>query len=372
MTGGRQAWCPRCDELRVARPGAACPVCGRRLLTVPPDRPGQPELGRVDRAGRRLRALLPAAGVFGVGLLVVAAVASAFAAGRLSRTTPSAPAAATATSVPGFTDEGPNTGRRDFNWPAQGGGLTVTLRSITVGTGFSRLELHVTGVTRGREISALEGLRVRDGAGRDLLPGGEIASISTAGSRPATQGGIDTEVVLDRTLDEQAVATVELRGLMVARRVEERVLGTLVDRELQGRPGDNFQNSQWLSARRDCPGCRLRLACQDCRTVRVAGSAYRRGLIMVVLQAVGRLERSVLNPSRRRVIVTDEAGISELSAWIDGSDGTAVISVGADQLAAVGSDAPGGDRLSFEVVVRAQAEETVQGAWTIGQPGGLP
>ncbi|HEV8424749.1 MAG TPA: hypothetical protein VGS14_06130 [Actinomycetes bacterium] len=372
MTGGRRAWCPRCDELRAARPGAACPVCGRRLLTVPPARPGQPQPRRVDRAGRRLRALLSAVGVFGVALLVVAAVASAFAAGRLSRTTPSAQTAAPAATVPGLIDERPDTVRRDLDWRAQGGGLTITLRSITVGTGFSRLELHVTGVTRGREISGLEGLRVRDGAGKDLLPGGGIASISTAGSRPASQGGIDTEVVLDRTLDQQAVATVELRGLIVARHVEERVRGTLVDRELQRKLGDNLQDPEWLSARRDCPACRLRLACQDCRTVRLAGSAYRRGLIMVVLQAVGRLERSVLNPSSRRVTVTDDAGISELSAWIDGSDGTAVVSVRADQLAAVGLDAPAGDPLPFEVVVQAKAEETVQGAWTISQQGGLP
>jgi hypothetical protein len=372
MTGGRQAWCPRCDELRAARPGAACPVCGRRLLTVPPARPGQPEPRPVDRARRRLRALLPAVGVFGVALLVVAAVASAFAAGRLSRTTPSTPAAGPATTVPGFIDEGPETGRRDFNWRTRGGGLGVMLRSITVGTGFSRLELHVTGVTLGREISALKGLRVRDAAGKDLVPGGEIATVSTASSRPASQGGIDTEVVLDRPLDQQAVATVELRGLTLARHVQERLHGTLVDRELQQQLGDNFQDSEWLSARRDCPACRLRLSCQDCRTVRLAGSTYRRGRIMVVLKAVGPLERSALNPSRQRVVVTDKAGISELSAWIDGSDGTAVVSVGAEQLAAVGLDAPDGDPLPFEIVVQAQAEQAVEGAWKLSQPGGLP
>ena len=41
MGGGRQAWCPRCDEVRGARAGASCPVCGRQLLAMPPARPGQ-------------------------------------------------------------------------------------------------------------------------------------------------------------------------------------------------------------------------------------------------------------------------------------------------------------------------------------------
>src|SRR4029450_689239 len=88
---------------------------------------------------------LPAAGPAGPPLLVLAVVASGFAAGWLTRTTPSAPAAAPASTVPGFIDEGPETGRRDFNWEAQGGGLTVELRSLIVGTGFTRLELRVDG-----------------------------------------------------------------------------------------------------------------------------------------------------------------------------------------------------------------------------------
>ena len=87
MGGGRQAWCPRCDEVRAARPGAACTVCGRQLLAVPPARPGQPLPGRGQRVARRLRAMAPAAAAAGVALLVLAVVASAFAAGRLSRTT---------------------------------------------------------------------------------------------------------------------------------------------------------------------------------------------------------------------------------------------------------------------------------------------
>src|SRR4029450_9135566 len=162
MAGGRQAWCPRCDEVRAGRPGAACPVCGRQLLRVPPAPPGHPEPGPAARAPRRARALLPLAGAVGVALRVLAVVGSAFVAGRLTRTTPSAPAAAPTSTPPDLLDdEGPDTGRRDVDWQARAGGITVKLRSLTVGTGFSRLELHVDGGRRGGESTAPGRRRVR-------------------------------------------------------------------------------------------------------------------------------------------------------------------------------------------------------------------
>ena len=197
MRGGRQGWCPRCDEVRAARPGAPCPVCGRPLLAVPAGLAGQARPGWTDRAAGRLRTLRPAAGAAGVGLLVLAVVAGAFAAGRLTRTTAPTPAAANVTTGPGGA-AAPEAGRRDFDgWQAEAAGITVALRSLTVGTGFSRLELHVDGVPRGYEVGALERLRVRDAAGDDLLPGGAQPPIATSSSRPGKGGGIDTEVVLD-------------------------------------------------------------------------------------------------------------------------------------------------------------------------------
>src|SRR5215218_1635635 len=374
MGGGRQAWCPRCDEVRAARPGAGCPVCGRQLLALPAERPGQPEPQRADRIARRLRALAPAAGPAGVAVLVLAVVASAFAAGRLTRTTPDAPAAATATTSPRFLDEGPETGRRDLNWEARASGLTVRLRSLTVGSGFTRLELHVDGVSQGRGISALEGLRIRDGDGNDLLPGGELASIATAASRPAGRPGIDTEVVLDRPLDLQAVASVELRGLTVAHGVTELLAASLVDPELARRAGDSagdsFEDRAWAANRRDCPGCRLRVTCESCRTLRITGWAYRRGRVLVAVEAVGQVNQTALNPFRRRVLVTDDAGVSELSAWIDGDDDHGVISIGADLLADISADAVDHDRpMPFKIKVQAQAEHAVRGSWAIRQAG---
>ena len=361
MGGGRQAWCPRCDEVRAAKAGASCPVCGRQLLAVPPARPGQPQPGRADRLARRLRALVPAAAV-GVACLVLVVVASAFAAGRLTRTTPSAPAPAPTTTVPGFLDEGPETGHRDFGWEIRDSELTVELRTITVGTGFSRLELHVDGIRRGREISALEGLRIRDADGRDLLLGGTVARIATASSRPSPDGGTDTEAVLERPIDPSAVASVELRGLALARGVQERIGGTLVDEQLRDKASDNIDDTAWLATRRGCPGCQLRVACEDCSSVRLAGRAYRHGRVAIAVQAVGRVEQTAINPSRRRVLVTGDGGLSELPAWIDGSGGSAVITIAADMLAAVRDrDEP----MAFNVVIQAQAEELVRGSWTI-------
>ena len=370
MSGGRQAWCPRCDEVRGARPGTGCPVCGRRLLALPPERPGQARPGRADRLLGRLKTLGPAAAAAGVALLVLAVVASAFAAGRLTRTTPSGPAAAPTTTVPGFLDEGPETGRRDFNWEARSGGITVTLRSITVGTSFTRLELHVDGVRRGRDISALDRLRIRDLDGRDLLAGGVIDHIATAASRPAPGGGLDTEVVLDRPLDQQAVAAVELGGLTVARGVDEELRASLLDPQLWRRLGGNFDNRDWLARRSTCPGCRLRVTCPDCRTIQVTGTAYRRGRVIIAVEAVGPPATSVLNPSRRRVVVTPEDRASELPGWIDADGPTGVISFGADLLTVVGQPGPADEPMALRVAVAALAEQTIRGTWTIREAGG--
>jgi hypothetical protein len=370
MGGGRQAWCPRCDELRAARPGTACPVCGRQLLAVPAARPGQPRPGPVDRAAGRLRALRPAAVPAGVALLVLAVVASAFAAGRLTRTTPSTPAAAPTTTVAELLDEGPETGRRDFGWEARAGGLTVRLRSLTVGTGFTRLELHVDGVRRGLEVSTLERLRIRDAAGKDLLAGGELATVATAASRPA-DGGVDTEVVLDRPIDLRAVAAVELGGLTVGDEVDETLRGSLVDGQLRRRADGGFNDTVWLAQRRGCPGCQLGVVCEDCDTIRVTGTAYRRGRVVIALEALGPVEQSALNATRRRVVVTDEAGGLELPAWIDGSEGTAVISIAAGLLASVWPDDPDDNApMTFGILVQGLAERVVRADWSIRQAGG--
>jgi hypothetical protein len=372
MAGRRQGWCPRCDEVRAARPGARCPACGRAgLLPLPDDRP-RASLGR--RTSGRLRALLPAARTVGVVALVAAAAAGAFAAGRLTRTTPSAgPAAAATTTLPAVAEAGPATGRRDLGWRADDQGVTVTLRGVSVGVGFTRLELNVAGLDRRLDVAGLDGLRIQDAAGNDLLPGGEVAHVNTASSDRGPGGTVDAEVVLDRAVDRQALARVQLRGLTLAQDLDEHLTGVLVDPELQRHLSEN---GEFFRRRPECPGCKVQLRCRDCRTIRPAGTVYRRDQVLLLLEPTRPLQRSALNPQRRRAIVITRGQV-ELSSWIDGADGQpgtgdagAVVAFSAFDLANGSTDAVSGKgRMAFEVEVAAEAEQPLDGRWDITQPG---
>ena len=154
----------------------------------------------------------------------------------------------------------------------------------------------------------------------------------------------------------------------MGRTIRDQLVGSLHDPELQRRSADNDDDTDWIADRRGCSGCELRVACQDCTTLRVVGSAYRRGRVLITVEALDRVEQTTLNPSRRRVLVNGEGGISDLPAWMDGSGGTAVISIAADILAIsrFGDDEP----IHFEVIVRAQAEQAVRGTWTLRQGSG--
>jgi hypothetical protein len=366
MAPRRQGWCPRCDEVRAARPGAACPVCGRAgLLAVPAAQPGQPRASLGSRAGSRLRALLPAARTGGVVVLVVAAVAGAFAAGRLTRETPSAAGAAPATTAPPFAEGGLVTARRDLGWRADDHGVIVTVRRATAGVGFTRLQLNVAGVGRRKLVAALDGLRVQDADGNDLLPGGEVAHVNTASSDPGPGGTVDADVVLDRAIDPNALARIQLRGLIVAEDVIEHLAGVLVDPALQR---NVTEDGGFLRRRPNCQDCRVQVRCQDCSTIRVAGTAYRLDQVLLLLEPTGPPERSALNPSRRRVVAFSSDGGLELSSWIDGADGEpgAVVAFSALELADAST---GKGRMAFEVEVAAEAEQPLRGHWDITQRG---
>lgn len=369
-TSRRQGWCPRCDEVRAARPGAACPVCGRAgLLAVPAAVPGQARASLGSRAGSRLRALLPAARTGGVVVLVVAAVAGAFAAGRLTRQTPSAAGAAPATTPPPVAENGLVTARRDLGWRADDQGVTVTVRRATAGVGFTRLQLNVAGIGRRKLVAALEGLRVQDADGNDLLAGGGVAHVNTASSDPGPGGTVDADVVLDRAIDPNALARVQLRGLTVAEDVIEHLAGIVVDPQLQR---NMTEDGRFLRRRPDCRDCRVQVRCQDCTTIRVAGTAYRLDQVLLLLEPTGPPERSALNPSRRRVVAFSSDSRLELSSWIDGPDGEpgAVVAFSVLDLAARTTDASTGKgRMAFEVEIAAEAEQPLRGHWDITQRG---
>jgi hypothetical protein len=377
MAGRREAWCPRCDELREARPGTACPVCGRAGLLALPPQPGQAGAALRGRVGRRLRALLPAARGGAMVALLLAAVAGAFAVGRLTRTTPATTATAPATTVPsmGFSEDGPVTRRRAVGWRAGDNGITVTLHGVAVGVGFTRLELNVDAVGRLPGVSALQGLRVQDADGNDLLPGGEIASINTASSDRRGGGSVDTDVVLDRAIDPEALARVQIRGLTIADRVSERLGGVLVDPELQR---NLSEDGHFLREQRpSCPGCKVRVDCGSCRTIRVAGTAYHRDQVLLWLEPASSTRQPGLNAAVRGVVAfsAGDRGELELASWIDDldGDGGAVVAFDANGLANQTTDPDTGKgTMAFDLAVSVDAELPVRGRWDITQRGSLP
>jgi hypothetical protein len=373
MAGRRQAWCPRCDELRAARPGTACPVCGLAGLLALPPQPGQPGASLRGRAASRLRALLPAVRSVAVVVLLLAVVAGAFVVGRLTRSTPATTATPPASTLPNFSEDGPVTGRRDFGWRASDNGVTVTLRAVTVGVGFTRLELNVAGQDHLPGINALDGLRVQDAGGNDLLPGGEITHINTASSDGGSDGSVDTDVVLDRAIDPQALARVQVRGLTIADNVDERFGGVLVDPELQR---NLTEDGRFLRQQRpSCPGCKIRVDCGGCRTIRVAGTAYHRDQVLLWLAPAASTRLPDLNAAVRGVVVFsgdgDQGGL-ELTSWIDelDGDGGAVVAFDANELAIRTTDAQTGKgRMAFDLAVSVEAELPVRGRWVITQQG---
>jgi hypothetical protein len=325
------------------------------------------------RASRWLRGLLPATRIGAVAVLVLAAVAGAFAAGRLTRSTSSATAAPPASTLRAFSEDGPITGRRDFGWRASDHGITVTLRDVTVGVGFTRLELRVEGLGRsGQDVNALNGLRLQDEGGNDLLPGGEIAHINTASSDRGPGGAEDTDVVLDRAIDPQALARVQVGGLTFAENVSEHLTGVLVDPELQR---NLTEDGSFLHTRPSCPSCRVKVDCEDCRTIQVAGTAYHRDQVLLWLEPVDPIERSGRYPTVRQVTASGGDGGIELTSWIDGPDdgGAAVVAFNAHELASRSTDAgTGKGRMAFDVAVTTDVEQPVPGRWVITAPGSSP
>jgi hypothetical protein len=368
MARRREAWCPRCDELRAASPGTSCPVCGRAGLLALPSQPGPPGASLRLRAARRLRELLPATRTGGVVLLILVAVAGAFAAGRLTRATPPATAASPATTtLAGVGEDGPITDRRSFDWQASDHDLTVRLNAVTVGVGFTRLELAVDSFGRRLPgVTALDGLRVQDAAGNDLLPGGEIAHINTASSDPGAGGSVELDVVLDRAIDLKALTRIQVRGLTIAETFNEHLNGVLVDPELQR---NLTEDGSFLSKRPSCPSCRVRVDCTRCRTIRVAGTAYHRDQVLLWLEPVGPTRRSGLDNLQGAVVFGGDGGV-ELTSWVDNPEGErgAVVAFDANELANRTTDGRGKGRMAFDVAVSIQTEQPVHGRWVLARP----
>jgi hypothetical protein len=306
-----------------------------------------------------------------VAALLLVTVAGAFAVGRLTRAAPAATAAPPTSTLPSFSEDGPVTGQRDFGWRARDSGLTVTLRAVTVGAGFTRLELNVAGFARLPGVSALDGLRVQDAAGNDLLPGGEIAHVNTASSESGGSGSVDADVVLDRAIDPQALAQVQMRGLTISDSVNERVAGVLVDPGLQRHL---TEDGRFLRQRPSCRDCKVRVDCSGCRTIRVAGTAYHRDQVVLWLEPAASSGQPGLDAAVRGVVAFSggNRGGLDFTSWIDDPEGGggAIIAFDANELANRTTDADTGKgTMAFDLAVSVDAERPVRGRWVINRQG---
>ncbi|HEX8135329.1 MAG TPA: hypothetical protein VF880_18105, partial [Actinomycetes bacterium] len=215
-------------------------------------------------------------------------------------------------------------------------------------------------------VTALDGLRVQDAAGNDLLPGGEIAHINTASSDRGSGGSVQLDVVLDQAIDLKALAQVQVGGLTIAQTFNEHLDGVLVDPELQRHV---TEDGAFLRQRPSCPDCRVRVHCTRCRTIRVAGTAYHRDQVLLWLEPVGPARRSGLDALQAAVVFGGAGGL-QLDSWIDSQqdqDG-AVVAFDANQLANRTTDSRGKGGMAFDVAVTIEAEQPVRGRWVLSWP----
>ncbi len=356
---GRQAWCPRCDELRSARAGSPCPACSSTLLRLPSAERRPTPAGWQAAATGRLRALLPAATTLAVGLAVVAVVAGAFAAGRVTRTTPSAGPVASVPTETASDDSGPPTGGDSvYRWTSrQQGKLTLTLERIQVREQGSTLTVDVDGLAPGEAVMGLRGVSITDKDGGQLLRGGPIDYAPTTDS--GTDGGA-TEVILRSPVEPlAAVAAVTVQGVFVTDQTAEEAEGTLVHPGL--RPSDEPIRPETPPV--SCPGCRVSVRCTRCRTMQVAASDYRRRDVVILLTPKGPRAQSVLGPDVVEVTIVNAT--TDIQPTVStGPDGTTAVRFPAEALASDG----GGGRHDFLVSVQSHLEHQVVGPWRMRGP----
>jgi hypothetical protein len=371
----RQAWCPRCDELRSSRPGSPCPVCSASLLALPQGSRTAAWRGGRDAVAERLRSLLPAARVVAVAAVALALVAGGFTAGHFSRPSRTASAAAPATTRPagralaggGFSTDV----SRVFRWNVLRGGLTLTLHRITATGSATRIVLGVSGLEPEWTFGGVIGLRLTDSAGRQLAVGTPDEALPTDEVENLGGGSMVGTLTLGRRIDPNGVAGVTVARVIEMRRSSETLRGTLVDAELKRQMDSSPQ--QALVRKGACSGCSLALACVQCETVRVAGTSYRDGRVVVLLSQSGRpasgqsladADISVSTGGPGGQVAGGQVGSFEDSA--DGGD--TVVEFDARDLAA--STPRRQQRMPFEVVARVMRSELVAGPWQLDQRGG--
>jgi hypothetical protein len=367
----RQTWCPRCDELRGARPGSPCPVCSAPVVALGHASPAPSWRGRRELLLERLRAALPAARVVAGILTVLAVMAAAFVGGRSARPSSDAAAVAPATTasagrlLPGgglSTDVS-----RLFGWNVPHGQVTLTLNRITATAGTTRIIFEVSGLERDWTFGGVQGLRMADSAGRELVAGASGEQLTADELQDLGGGSRIGTIELSQRVDPNAVASVSVAQVLATRRSREELRGNLRDAELKRRM-DSASAPNQFDRPGACADCTLEVHCADCETARVAGSTYRDGRVVVLLSQAGRVPPGESFANADILVTTDGPGEQIGSFESSTEGGSTVIFFDARDLAS--ATPHGQERMAFDVSASVMRSEVLNGPWRIDQNGG--
>jgi hypothetical protein len=369
MVGRRQAWCPRCDELRQGRAGSACPTCSARLVGLPRAATAVSWQAGRDALLQRMRSQLPVLRAVAAAVAVLALLVGGFVAGRAAAPARAAPAAPATTTPPSLTLPG---GRalsgsfRDFGWRAVHGRVSLTLRSIFATRDTSNLVFEVAGLEPGWSLQTVGDLHLLDGQGHELAVERRGEDLPAFRAHEGGPGLAAVTVALQGRVDPDAVARVTVGQLVLGQRFEDHLTGTLVDAQLK-RLIDQAQGGR-PNAPASCQSCRLRVRCDDCQGVRVAGTAYQRGQVTLLLGTAGARPEGDL-PAHTEIVVSGSGGpgqINALDTTLEGGD--TMVTFDARQLAEI--SARGQATMSFTVMATRDLMRTEQGPWQIDRQSG--
>lgn len=366
----RQAWCPRCDELRGSRPGSPCPQCAAPLVALGHPSQAATWRGRRDLLVERLRAALPAARVVGGVLVLLAVMAGAFAGGRSARPSGGAAAAAPTTTTAGRPLPGGGLSTdvsRAFGWSVLNGNVTLTLNRITATGGATHVVVEVSGLERDWTFGGVQGLQMTDSAGRPLLAAAPGEQLSADELQDLGGGSVVGTIELSNRVDPNAVASVSVAQVVATRRSSEQLQGSLLDEELKRRIDSSSAPNQF-DRPGACPDCKLEVHCVDCETARVAGSTYRDGRVVVLLSQAGRVAPGE-TLADADILVSASGPGGQIGSFESSTEGgSTVISFDAKDLASATSQSQ--QHMGFNVTASVMRSEVVNGPWLIDRNSG--
>jgi len=338
------------------------------MVALPQTAGTAPWRGGRAALAQRLRPLLPAARAVVAGVVVAALVAGAFVAGRGNR--PASAAAAPTTGAGDVSQGLPGGGfvagvSRNFGWSAQQGKVRLTLRRIMATGSTTRIAFELSGLERDWTLVGVRGLHLEATGGQELAARRLDRPVPVVGAHDLGAGTVAAMIEIDRHIDPNSVARVTVEQVVAFQASRERLDGTLVDANLK-RLTDESPGSQ-VQSPDTCQSCLLQVHCRDCGAVRLVGSTYRAGQVVLVLSRLGQFSGDETLAGADVEISSGGSGqIGSLEASAPGGD--TVIQFAARNLAAVTER--GSTRMPFTVMATMSQGRVVNGPWRIDQRSG--